>query len=152
MKQLKIWSMMMLMVIAMPLMVACGSDDDDSEVDINSYIIGDWHSIYGDVFANGTKKTIDITKTGEYSSSYFEMTFNKDKSVLLGHWKQDSNGLSRWLVEKCSYSIKGNIVTMIDNDGESADLLFDSRQRSLCLHGNLTVNGVIVTVNIYAIK
>ena len=29
MKQLKIWSMMMLMVITLPLMVACGSDDDD---------------------------------------------------------------------------------------------------------------------------
>ncbi len=29
MKKLKIWSMMMLMVMALPLMVACGGDDDD---------------------------------------------------------------------------------------------------------------------------
>ena len=36
MKQLKIWGMMMLMVMALPMMVACGSDDgQEATVSIN---------------------------------------------------------------------------------------------------------------------
>ena len=44
MKQLKNWSILMLMVMAMPLMVACGSDGDSgpSGDELKSKAIGTW--------------------------------------------------------------------------------------------------------------
>ena len=41
MKQLKNWSILMLMVMAMPLMVACGDDEHDENM---SLLRGEWSS------------------------------------------------------------------------------------------------------------
>ena len=48
MKKLKIWSMMMLMVMAMPLMVACGSDGDDVKTVNKSELMGTWYTLEDD--------------------------------------------------------------------------------------------------------
>ena len=45
MKQLKIWGMMMLMVMALPMMVACGSDDDDVNTINKSELMGTWYTL-----------------------------------------------------------------------------------------------------------
>ena len=59
MKQLKIWSMMMLMAMALPLMVACGSDDDDVNTINKSELIGTWYTLQDDwvIVFNNTSVT-----------------------------------------------------------------------------------------------
>ena len=58
MKQLKIWSMMMLMVMSLPLMVACGSDgdDDDNTLPFTKEILVDEYSFWNikDITGNNT--------------------------------------------------------------------------------------------------
>ena len=48
MKQLKNWSILMLTVMAMPLMVACGDDEYD---DNTSLLQGEWSSYKADIFS-----------------------------------------------------------------------------------------------------
>ncbi len=45
MKKLKIWSMLMLMVMALPLMVACGGGDEEITPITKSQLIGTWYAI-----------------------------------------------------------------------------------------------------------
>lgn len=48
MKKFKIWSMMMLVVMAIPLMVACGGDDDDDAIQLTKEnLVGHWKCISG---------------------------------------------------------------------------------------------------------
>lgn len=64
MKKLKIWSMMMLVAIVLPIMVACGGDDgngQDSQIEaaydkVKSQIIGSW------VYEAEYKSSIDINR------------------------------------------------------------------------------------------
>lgn len=53
MKQLKIWSMMMLVVMALPMVVACGSDDDGNDSGNND--------------GTSTKFTIEIIVNKEFN-------------------------------------------------------------------------------------
>ena len=151
MKAMKYRSILMLMVAMLPAIVSCGSDDEEP-ADINSYIIGYWHSSYFESFANGQSAKGDIDKTGAASSAYFEFTFNSDGKVKMGGWQTDSSGLSKWMEEEGSYTILGNIVRITDAEGQTADLLFDGNQRTLCLHVVGTWEGMQVTVNVYLRK
>ena len=82
MKQLKIWSIMLLMVITLPLMVACGSDDDNDdntlpftkEILVDEYGFWDIKDITGNnthlrkgatarFYADGTCKGFDSMET-----------------------------------------------------------------------------------------
>ena len=141
----------MLMAMVLPTMVACG-DNDDPEVDINSYVIGKWHSSYAEVYNNGQRNSVEINKTGEFASVYIEMSFKKDGTCLLGGWQQDSNGLLKWYEEEGKYSIKGDMVDVTDSDGYTISMVFDNKQKTLCIHTITTVNNTQVTVNLYLTK
>ena len=42
MKKLKIWSILMLAFVMMPLVASCGGDDDDNGGGSNSVLVGEW--------------------------------------------------------------------------------------------------------------
>ena len=79
MKQLKILSLMMLVVMAMPMMVACGDDDGDNggngfsytEAEIVEILTGKW-TIYGHCIitnTDGNKFEDDYTGTVEFTDA-----------------------------------------------------------------------------------
>ena len=80
MKQLKIWSMMMLMVMAMPLMAACGSDDNNDSgargSQLVSEAVGTWMCTESTDTYNGHTSTglmvgkeVSIKKDGTFTST-----------------------------------------------------------------------------------
>ena len=148
MKQFRNWSMM-LMVMILPFLVACSSDDDDPVL-LESYIIGTWHTYRATGYGNGQSVEIEITKTGEYSAAYEEGTFEKGNKVTIRSWVPDKNGITHWTETPCTYTIKGDIVTIKDPNGESGDLVFDAKEKTLLLKST-TVNsyGIKVYLNIY---
>ena len=101
----------MLLIIMLPLfMLACSGDDDP--VSIDSYLIGTWHTFKATVYGNGQNVDIEITKTGEYSASYSEVTFEKDGKAIMRGWVTDEKGLSHWMEEQYTYTVNGDIVTV----------------------------------------
>lgn len=143
---------MMLVVMILPLMVACSSDDDDP-VSLESYIVGTWHTFKATGFGNGQSVNIDITKTGEYSAAYEEGTFEKGNKVIIRSWVPDKNGMTHWTETPCTYTIKGDIVTIKDSNGESADLIFDTKEKTLLLKSTVVnSDGIQIYVNIYFSK
>ena len=81
MKQLKIWSIVMLMVITLPALVACGGDDDNNDSgardsELVSKAIGTWMCIessdtYGGYTSTGLMvgKEVTINKNGTFTST-----------------------------------------------------------------------------------
>jgi hypothetical protein len=131
---------------------SCGGDDEDDEpINVSSYILGTWHTFKATGYAQGESITLQISKAGEYSGAYIEMTFKSDGIVVGSHWEQDANGVSRWVSEEASYTVNGNIVN-ITSDGETASLFFDSSDKTLCIRGAQYINGVDVTINIFMKK
>ena len=110
MKQLKIMGMMMLMVMAMPLMVACGSDDDDVNTINKSELIGTWYTLQDDwviVFNNTSVTQYELwVQGGVYSLNPYTYTWN--------------------------YTISGN--KLISDDGQEAQLQNTARWNR-CLEG-----------------
>lgn len=149
MKQIKKWSIYMLMLMAMPLMVACGSDDSGHKDSLGTYIIGNWHSYKATAYANGQSRTVDVDKTGEYSSMYIECNFQSGGTAIMKAWQVDANGLSHWAEETCSYTVNGDIVKISDSSGGTIDAVYDSNENALILRLSLSSNGVTGTANIY---
>jgi hypothetical protein len=150
--EIKKMSLWMLALIMMPLMVACSGSDDDVEVSLDTYIIGLWHSYEGNVYYNGESKTASIDKTGQFSQSYIEIQFSNNKKATIWGWVQDEYGLSHWTEETDTYTIKGNTVTLYDENEASVDLLFDRSNKTLMIRGVQMVDGKQATVNIYLKK
>ena len=115
MKKLKIWSMMMLMVIAMPLMVACGSDGDDVKTINKSELMGTWYTLEDDwviVIGNSSVVQYELWKSG---GSY---TFNPQTYT--------------W-----NYTIEGN--KMISDDGQWAEVSVNGNKMTVSANGQ-TIN------------
>lgn len=150
MKHVKNWSMKLL-VIMMPLLVACSSDDDP--ISLNSYIVGTWHSFKATGYGNGQNVNIEITKTGDYSAAYSEVTFESGNKAIVRAWVIDKNGLSHWVEDTGTYTINGDMVIVKDSQGETADFVFDAKDRTLVIKGSSTTpEGVLIYVNIYYTK
>lgn len=130
---------------------SCGGDDDDEPINVKSYILGTWRTFKAVGYAQGESVTLQISKTGEYSEAYIEMTFKSDGTVVGSRWEQDSNGVSRWVTEEANYTVNGNIVNIM-SDGETASLVFDASDKTLCIRGAQYINGVNVTINIFMKK
>ena len=69
MKKMKFWSIMMLVAMVLPLMVACGGDDDDSPAGVGGLesLYGTWRYTSGYAVENGAKhheKTINADDAG----------------------------------------------------------------------------------------
>ena len=111
--------------------VACGDDDDD--VILSDYIIGKWHSYKFVGYYQQEEIILEVEKNGAYSVSYAEIEFEKNGKGVMYGWKQDQHGLSSWVSETVTYTIKGNNVTISsDNpDEDSVTLMFDEKTKEL---------------------
>ena len=111
MKKLKIWSMVMLMVMAMPLMVACGSDSDDVKTINKSELMGTWYTLEDDwviMIGNSSVVQYELWKSG---GSY---TFNPQTYT--------------W-----NYTIEGN--RMISDDGQWAEVSINGNKMTISANG-----------------
>jgi len=70
MKQLKIWSIMMLMAMALPVMVACGGDDDNDNAINKSELIGTWYTLEDDWVFAFTESTVTLYELWKSSGKY----------------------------------------------------------------------------------
>lgn len=153
-KSKEFWKVLLLLVIACTTFSACGDDDDDdfNQDSLNSYIIGKWHSYKGVVTANGERETIDITKNGDFSAAYLEIDFQENGAAIFYAWAQDSNGLSRWSHDNCTYQVQNREVLLRDSSGEILYLSYDSKEKALYFRGVTQNNGTEVTVFVYLRK
>lgn len=158
MKQVRFLSMFMLFALLATMFAGCSKDDDNSSIDLKSYIIGSWHSYQGTVFItggqnSGESQNVEINKTGQFSQSYFEFTFQDGGRVKMGAFNKDENGVMKWIEENGTYRINGDIVNVTDADGVSVDMVFDKRNGTLCLQGSgITVNNIPFKVSIFLKK
>lgn len=143
MKQLRIIGTCLILSVLLSAISACSSDDDDP-VDLNSYIVGTWRSYKGTVYYLGETSNVQIDKTGAMSMAYFEINFKKDGSLTFGYW--DPVTPASWEEEPATYSIKGDMVTVIDSEGEKGDFVF--KDRNLYLTQTITQEGYPMTITI----
>ena len=113
MKKLKIWSMMMLMVIAMPLMVACGSDGDDVKTINKSELMGTWYSL-------------------EYSGGWV-IVIGNSSVVQYELWKSGGSYTLNPQTYTWNYTIEGN--KMISDDGQWAEVSVNGNKMTVSANG-----------------
>lgn len=112
MKRLRIWSMLMLLILALPMMVACGGDDGDDVKTINkSDLIGTWYTLEDDwviVIGNSSVTQYEIWSSGgTYSLNSYTYTWN--------------------------YTINGN--RMISDDGQEATISINGNMMIVSANG-----------------
>lgn len=158
MKQLKILSIFMLVALMAATFASCSKDDDNADFDLNSYIVGTWHSYKATVYAQGSQyggqsAEVEISKTGQYSQSYFEFTFQDGGRLRMGAFKKDDNGVMNWYEENGTYHVSGDVVTLTDADGTSLAIVFDTKDKSLCFQGaGINDSGIPYKASIYIKK
>ena len=115
MKAIKFLSMLLL-VMALPMLVSCGDDDEEP---LESVIVGNWHSYKAIVSNSYGKKTVTVTQNGEYAAFYMEAIFASNKTAIVRSWLESEDGQSYyWGDVRCVYTINGNDLTVIAEDGE----------------------------------
>lgn len=158
MKQLKTLSIFMLMALMIAAFASCSKDDDNEDFNLNTYIVGTWHSYKITVYVQGGQysgQSVDaeISKTGQYSESYVELTFKEGGQARMGAYKKNDNGVMNWYEENGTYYISGDVVTITDNNGEDDNVVFDTRSKNLCIQGTgVTENGIPYKVTAYLKK
>ena len=111
MKKLKIWSMMMLMIMAMPLMVACGSDGDDVKSINKSELMGTWYTLEDDW----------VIMIGNSSVVQYEL------------WKSGGSYTLNPQTYTWNYTIEGN--KMISDDGQWAEVSINGNKMTVSANG-----------------
>ena len=111
MKKLKIWSMMMLMIMAMPLMVACGSDGDDVKTINKSELMGTWYTLEDDW----------VIMIGNSSVVQYEL------------WKSGGSYTLNPQTYTWNYTIEGN--KMISDDGQWAEVSINGNKMTVSANG-----------------
>lgn len=157
MRQLKTLSIFLLVALLATSFVACSKDDDNSDFDLSTYVLGTWHTYKATVIVqggaySGESRDVEITKIGQYSDSYFESHFQEGGLAKFGKFQKDESGIEHWEEEEVTYSINGDIVTMRDSDGESVALTFDKKERALCLQVSGTKDGIPYRMILYLKK
>lgn len=147
MKQIKNVCFWVFMMMAVLVISSCGGDDSQP-VDLNSYILGNWRSYRVTGFYQGETINMDVDKTGPLSMVYWEMNFKQNGIITMGYWKPEY--YTTWGEENYQYSIKGNMVTLTDSNGESIDLVF--KDYELCLKLTQSYNGSPLTLNVFLRK
>jgi len=129
MKKIKSYGMMIAMLLAVLSFNAC-SGDDDSEMPIDSYLKGKWHSYKAVVSAQNQSVELDVTKTNQYSQFYYEAVFKDNNKVDMSYYNVDNNSLSRWTTETDSYSVNGDVVTVYDSTS-AIDLMYSPKEKNM---------------------
>ena len=111
MKKLKIWSMMVLMIMAMPLMVACGSDGDDVKSINKSELMGTWYTLEDDW----------VIMIGNSSVVQYEL------------WKSGGSYTLNPQTYTWNYTIEGN--KMISDDGQWAEVSINGNKMTVSANG-----------------
>jgi len=102
MKKLKIWSILLLMAMALPMVVACSSDSgdgDDSSVDV-AKAVGSWFCIKSSDKVDGY--TMDDLFVGQ------SVTINANGSYTSSSSSFGTSG---------SYQVSGNKIIVVTNSG-----------------------------------
>lgn len=107
MKKMKIWSMMMLMTMVLPMLVACGGDDNDVKTISKSELTGTWYSLEDGwvlVISNSTVTQYELWSSGgEYSLNSYTYTWN---------YTIDGNRIISDDGQVANVSINGNKMTV----------------------------------------
>ena len=111
MKKQQIWSMMMLMILAMPLMVACGSDSDDVKTVNKSELMGTWYTLEDDW----------VIMIGNSSVVQYEL------------WKSGGSYTLNPQTYTWNYTIEGN--KMISDDGQWAEVSINGNKMTVSANG-----------------
>ena len=111
MKKQQIWSMMMLMILAMPLMVACGSDGDDVKSINKSDLMGTWYTLEDDW----------VIMIGNSSVVQYEL------------WKSGGSYTLNPQTYTWNYTIEGN--KMISDDGQWAEVSINGNKMTVSANG-----------------
>ena len=112
--KIKIWSMMMLMIMALPLMVACGGDDgEDSTGSISkSQLIGTWYTIN-----DGWILEFTSTQVTQYEFYGAPGNYKLNMSHVLTHgYSINGNKIVSDKGEIATVSINGNTMYVSGND------------------------------------
>lgn len=127
MEKLKKYGMMMLLLLVALSFNACG--DDEEEISIDTYLRGKWHTYKAVISAQNQSVDIDVSKTGQYSQLYREVVFKDGNKVDMSCYIED-NYASRWETETGTYFVKGNVVTIYDEES-SIDFFFDPHEKNM---------------------
>ena len=150
MKKIKDLRIIIVMLLCVFTYSSCG-DNDDTPINLNT-ILGTWHSYKMIGYAQGEKVSMDISKTGNGSEAYIEITFYNNGQYIGHAWETDENGVSRWSEEKGTYTIKDNIVTIFTDDTIST-LTYDEKEKALYIRGSMNYPEIgNVTIFIYLRK
>ena len=107
----------MLMVIAMPLIVACGSDSDDVKTINKSELVGTWYSL-------------------EYSGGWV-IVIGNSSVVQYELWKSGGSYTLNPQTYTWNYTIEGN--KMISDDGQWAEVSINGNKMTVSANGQ-TIN------------
>lgn len=157
MKQLKTLSIFMLVALMAATFASCSKDDDNADFDLNRYIVGTWHSSKATVYFMGGEyagesEEATISKTGQYSEAYYEMTFMDANRAKFGAFQKDENGLIHWEEEYVTYYVNGDVVKLRDDEGGTIDLVFDKKDRTLSLQISTIASDIPIKYVLYLTK
>lgn len=123
-KQIKLWSMMMLMMMALPLMTACGSDDKDNGGstgnDLLNKAIGTWMCTESTDISQGRTmeglmvgKEVTIRNDGTYTST--ASTFGYTGTYTINGNQITAKSSSGTFVVTVTINNKGTIYLLTPN-------------------------------------
>ncbi len=138
-----------ILLVVFAAMSLCACSDDDEDVVLESYIIGNWHTYKAVVHSYGETETLIVNKDGEWSSSYFEFDFKNDGTAIFRSWVQDEYGLSHWVQSNCAFGVRGDEVRVKDSGGNIISLFFDSKEKSLYIRISNHDYGTEITTYLY---
>ena len=124
MKKLKIWSMIVFMVMALPLTVACGGDEEITPI-TKSQLIGTWYAINDGWILVFTQ--YELTRYEFYGTPG---DYKLKPGYDIQHYTIDGN---RIITEKgeAFVSIKGNTMSVTGNSGTLIYTKYDGTPRQL---------------------
>lgn len=150
MKQFRLFLGGLLVLVAMPFMLACSNSDNDIEVKnpIDTYIIGLWQS-YQMTVVYGEESMTQLLDKNNDAQVYIELNFENNNKATICGWALGADGLPHWAEEPATYTINGNIVT-IKGDGDSPeDLFYDQDTKTLAMKLEQKAGELLVTATIY---
>ena len=115
--------------------VSCSSDDDNTEVNDISTVIGNekkW-CIYKVKYkySNGEEITIDVDKYENYTTLYREFTFREDNTCTIAGWEEETNKITKWSYTEAVYTVKDDVITICYDKETVECYAYDKRTKNL---------------------